>query len=175
MKVQGANASSVKTKQLIRTAFLQMHSEEIAGDKMTITDLTRRAGISRSTFYTHYSDLYEVGDEIAAEALQKIFAGEPKDAHQLLHQLLDFVLKNENSCRMLLKSDYPVAFFQQLGGRLKQRLRSMEHDTSDIHWNLKISVFVDGMIQQLISYFQNDQNIPLDQLCSGLINIWERF
>ena len=57
MKVKDRNQSSVKTKNAIRTAFAEMVKEKGELDKITVTELVKRANINRSTFYLHYSDI----------------------------------------------------------------------------------------------------------------------
>ena len=64
MKVKDKNLSSVKTKTAIRTAFAEMVKEKGDLDKITVTELVRRANINRSAFYLHYSDIYDIAGEM---------------------------------------------------------------------------------------------------------------
>lgn len=45
------------TKKLIMSTFQEM-LEELPFDKITVTALVKRAGISPNTFYYHYQDIY---------------------------------------------------------------------------------------------------------------------
>ena len=60
MKVQGLNSSSKKTRNLIKKTFAELINEKKELNKITVTELVKRAEITRSTFYTHYDDIYEV-------------------------------------------------------------------------------------------------------------------
>lgn len=51
MKVKDKNQSSVKTKTAIRTAFAEMVKEKGYLDKITVTELVRRANINCSTLF----------------------------------------------------------------------------------------------------------------------------
>lgn len=57
MKVKNLNASSVKTRNLIRGTFAELLYEKKNINKITVTELVQRADINRSTFYSHY-DVY---------------------------------------------------------------------------------------------------------------------
>ena len=60
MKVQVANSSSRKTRARIKTAFAEIINEKKSLSKVTVTEIVKRADITRSTFYTHYDDIYDV-------------------------------------------------------------------------------------------------------------------
>ena len=69
MKVKGVNSSSLKTKEKIRHAFAELLSEKKSLNKLTVTDLVTKADITRSAFYTHYDNLYEIAKELQEESL----------------------------------------------------------------------------------------------------------
>ena len=63
----------IKTKKSIMTAFMQLASE-MDTSKITISDLSERALINRSTFYLHYEDIQSVVKDIEAEFAQTVSA-----------------------------------------------------------------------------------------------------
>ncbi len=175
MKVKGLNASAIKTKQRIREAFLQMHSERIFGDEMTVSDLVKRAEISRSAFYTHYHDLYEVGDEIAAELIREVLDNRciqgQNDIVPFIAHILDTFRANEETCKMLLGSDYPLAFLQQFRSMVKHKLADFQNQSLSL--TIQISLLVDGMFEQLITYFHGKCTYPLDTLCEAILDTFK--
>lgn len=57
------------TKDLIKDTLLElMHKKPF--DKITVTELCRKAEINRGTFYLHYVDIYGVLDELEEDALR---------------------------------------------------------------------------------------------------------
>ena len=48
----------IKTRQAIEMAMSDLLKEKTF-DQITTTELVKRAGISRSSFYTHYQDKYD--------------------------------------------------------------------------------------------------------------------
>lgn len=61
----------VKTRTAIKTAFLQLALEKEIG-KITISNITEKAELNRSTFYLHYSNVYTVLQDIENEIEMKI-------------------------------------------------------------------------------------------------------
>ena len=61
--------SALRSKAWIREAFLQLLREKDY-EKITVTDIVNRAGINRSTFYAHYSDVFALVEEIRDEVLE---------------------------------------------------------------------------------------------------------
>ena len=65
------------TKKLIMTTFQNM-LEEMPFDKITVSSLVRRAGISNNTFYYHYQDIYALLDAWFREKVEYFVPnGEP--------------------------------------------------------------------------------------------------
>ena len=50
------------TKKLIMTTFQEMLAE-MPFDKITVSALVKRAGVSPNTFYYHYQDIYALLDD----------------------------------------------------------------------------------------------------------------
>ena len=59
----------IKTKKNLKATLIGMMSE-IAFEQISITELCKRAEISRSTFYSHYSDKYALVDDIFNDMLR---------------------------------------------------------------------------------------------------------
>ena len=52
-----------KTKAAIKESFLELRRNKPI-EKITVTELSRLAGINKATFYLHYSDIYSLADEM---------------------------------------------------------------------------------------------------------------
>ena len=62
--------SSIRSRRMIREAFLELLEEKEFG-KITVTDISNRADLNRSTFYAHYPDVQGVVEEIQDEIIKK--------------------------------------------------------------------------------------------------------
>jgi AcrR family transcriptional regulator len=61
----------VKTRNSIKNAFMTLMLEKEL-NKISVSDITERALINRSTFYLHYSDVNSVMNDIEKEIAEKI-------------------------------------------------------------------------------------------------------
>lgn len=102
-----------KTKQAIVTAFLELLEEKKDIDKISITDITKKADISRSTFYFHYNGTYELVDEICDTFTKQIYALIVKAHHDMpgengylymYNEILGYLYENQTTTRLLLMS-----------------------------------------------------------------------
>ena len=57
------NRNVRKSKKAIQKAFAELLSEKNDINKITVKELVERADISKSTFYSHYQDIYSVKEE----------------------------------------------------------------------------------------------------------------
>ena len=70
MKVQCLNSSSIKTRNLIKKSFAELINEKKQLSKITISELVKKANITRSTFYTHYDNIYQVAEEYQMQTIE---------------------------------------------------------------------------------------------------------
>ncbi|MBR2950520.1 MAG: TetR family transcriptional regulator, partial [Lachnospiraceae bacterium] len=57
------NRSAIRSRRLIREALLELLQEK-KFEKITVTDIVKRADINRSTFYAHYPDVMGLLEEL---------------------------------------------------------------------------------------------------------------
>lgn len=57
-----------KTEAAIKNAFLELRAQKSV-EKITVKELCRKAQINKSTFYTHYADIYALSDAMQAETI----------------------------------------------------------------------------------------------------------
>ena len=60
--------SAIRSRKMIRQAFFELLKEKNF-EKITVTDIVKKAEINRSTFYAHYPDVMGVVEEIQQEIL----------------------------------------------------------------------------------------------------------
>lgn len=62
---------AVKTQKAIKEAFMLLRSKK-ALEKITVKELCREAQINKSTFYSHYDDIYSLSDALEKETVAYI-------------------------------------------------------------------------------------------------------
>ena len=181
MRVQNKNASSAKTKALIRETFAQMLGEKQAIDKISVSELVKRANINRTTFYTHYSDIYGISEEMESETVAALFAGKgcldtPKAMDSFIREMLDYFCQHAATYRMLLTTDDPLRFLRKLCNmtkdKLKEGVRANAALSQKPYIELRLAMFVDGLAEQFISFFRGKSELTLEELCEGLLCIF---
>ncbi len=60
-----------KTKSAITNTFLELRSKKPL-EKITIKELCERAKINKSTFYSHYKDIYDLSDQLETEVVTSV-------------------------------------------------------------------------------------------------------
>lgn len=100
-------------KDIIKNTALQINCTKKLDD-ITISEVAQRAGISRSTFYTYYNDVYSVMEEIENELLSGIqivtkdINSYRLDKHHVDNpfyvdrQVFEFIQKNSDAFKTLL-------------------------------------------------------------------------
>lgn len=61
----------VKTERAVKNAFLKLRSKKEL-EKITVKELCQEAQINKSTFYSHYKDIYDLSDAIEEEIVDSI-------------------------------------------------------------------------------------------------------
>ena len=73
MKLKGINASSKKTTDIIKKTLLELIEEKKEFEGITVTELVKKANITRGAFYSHYNNIYDVAREFEEEIIKKVF------------------------------------------------------------------------------------------------------
>ncbi|NCC69242.1 MAG: TetR/AcrR family transcriptional regulator [Clostridia bacterium] len=113
------------TKEVIKSALLEL-IEDKPFEKITITEVCKRAEINRGTYYLHYYELSEVLDELLNDAMTGEWRFEQP-------QIIDAHSKEEcpNSlCKAVRHNEkYRVLFMNEsLTGRIVEKLASIYKD-----------------------------------------------
>jgi len=174
MKVRDLNASSVKTKRLIKSAFADLLYEKKNIGKISVTELTKRADINRSTFYAHYRDVYAVAEDIKAETLKAFFEGKSLGGTQDIEPFFDdiyaYIKENDSFFRLIFISDEVTNFVRRLGNICKERIYdALRNDPAIADKNLlelEVSTFSDGLAMQFIRYYHSDYPVTLEEIIS---------
>lgn len=119
MKVQGLNSSSKKTRELIKKTFAELMNEKKELNKITVTELVKRAGITKSTFYTHYDDTYDVINDYQLETIELLVSDDIvltsiDDIYNYFDKIFDCLQKNEEIYKMLLAANGSIIFLEEL-------------------------------------------------------------
>ena len=165
------------TKMFLKESLLDLMKAKPI-DKITPTELCRRAEINRNTFYKHYYTtrdlLQEIEDEFSAQIVESLGAKlHQNDTLQLLQQICQIVLDKKEFCKILLSANGDPAFMQDvimLGkGFILQSWEEMGVQLSEEKMEIAFAFIISGSVAIMRTWAAGDMSIPPQEIAE-LIN-----
>ena len=171
LMIEPKYSSSKRTDAAIRQAFADLVAEYKSIDKVTVKELAERAHITRGTFYTHYSNIYEVASDLDKDLLSALFDNTEnlkslEDIKSHFRKIFIFLRKNERLYRQLLSSEMPMDFVQRIDNMIRERIFNMVHEFGKVtpKEELDTSFFVDGCTYMILRYFRGETKMTLEDI-----------
>ncbi len=180
MKVQCINSSSVKTRNLIKKAFAELINEKKQLNKITVTELVKRAGLTRSTFYTHYDNIYEVAHDYQLQTIELLCSDDLKlnskqDIENYFDNIIICLKENEGTYKLLLSANESLLVLEKLKKIASQKIYDvLKNMYKDKYLELNVSFFMNGILAEIIRYFRNESLYSLDDLLFYMKNWFEK-
>ncbi len=159
------------TKMFLKESLLELMKEKPV-DKITPTELCRKANINRNTFYTHYYTPRDVLSEIESEfstqiidSLQNQFTSEDIAISEMLDEICRIIYEKQEFCKILLSENGDAAFFEtiiNLGkGVIIEGWRNQGVNLSDEKMEMFFSFIVNGSVALIRKWAASDmKNSP---------------
>jgi len=158
------------TKMFLKDSLLDLMKEKPI-DRITPTELCRKAEINRNTFYSHYNSTREVLEEIETEfatqiidSLSNRFSAEHIDVSQMLNEICRIIHERQETCRILLSENGDAAFFEKVIMLGKQVIisgwRKDGVTLSDDQMEMFFAFIVNGSIALIRKWAANDMKNP---------------
>ncbi len=161
---------TTNTRQNIIDAFWMLYCEKRI-DKITVADITLKAGYNRSTFYEYFADVYDVLDQLEQSLLPNIEELPPlKPSSELDVQPIDMFIKLYSNSRkyyvVLLGEKGDPAFAGKIKNGIKEKLKEQleESGEQNIELDYRLEYFLSAIIGILTYWFKNDENISKEKL-----------
>jgi len=145
-----------KTKQAIKETLIEL-LQQTPIDKITVTELTRQADISRKTFYLHYPSVYEAKNDVENDIIRML--------DDIIAPIPNFIHENDL-----------LSFFKQIHEKAAQNKRlvayfSMHAKQSDLYNKVKAALKNAVMTRLESSNRNNKHNEYLTEFAvSGILN-----
>ncbi|MFZ1042510.1 MAG: TetR/AcrR family transcriptional regulator [Anaerolineales bacterium] len=166
--------SSIRSKRLIRQTFMELLKEKDL-EKITVTDIIKRADINRGTFYAHYQDVRAVIEQIENEIIAKMleFLGEFRHKNffqnplPLLLKMSRYLEEDQDFYRILINSKGAIQFLEKLKSIFIEHMKT----DSDIPETVKnspdfiisMNFFAGGVINLYQVWFRGETNYSLNE------------
>ena len=170
MKVKCLNSSSVKTRNLIKLTFAELINEKKQLDKVTVTELVKRANLTRSTFYTHYDNIYEVANDYQLQTIELLCSEDlclysKQDILNYFDNIIQCLKDNEDIYKLLLSADDSLLFLEKLKKIASNKIYdALKSEYNDKYLELNISFLMNGILMEILKYFRNESQYTLDEI-----------
>lgn len=143
-----------KTKQAIKNAYMELRTKKSI-EKITIKELCELADINKSTFYSHYEDIYALSDAMEYEMVLTIISSIPRD--------LDYTFENPE----LFTKEVTIAF-----SRYRSQIHVLFSGKSQTHLAAHLETIIKKIIYAKYPEYENDieKNILLSYCIHGAYN-----
>ena len=164
------------TREAICTALVLLMKEE-SFNKISITDIVRRAGVSRTAYYSNYSSkqeiLYDLVDSLISEVNQKLLpytderTGKAKQPRIFIKVMFEVFYEQQN----IYKTLYNAHFNHIILDRLNDSMLSHLKDRSDE--NIYRIYFNAGALYNVFSkWIQSDLSKTIDEMTEICLTIY---
>lgn len=162
----------MKTRQLIKKVFAEMLSEKKELGKISVSELCKRADISRGSFYSHYDDIYGVAEEYENEMIDTFFDNarlfESQDIMHFIDSIFEFIRQNHENYRLLCKSNDFLFAAKKLAAIASNKLLELSRNNSWIqertYIELDLQIFLEGLLCEYVKYCRGYSSTTLDDL-----------
>jgi len=166
-------AITEQTKQNLMDAFWSFYARKKI-EQITVKEITEKAGYNRGTFYEYFSDVYDVLDQIERGLIPGIDELPPlqnpasETGMAQLDVLMRLYEKNNGYYAVLLGENGDPAF----AGKLKRAVKPLlgaaffSAATPPVETDYLLEIMLSAMIGILGYWFEQNQNLPAEQLIS---------
>lgn len=175
MDTNNLDKRSLKTrKRLEDVLFDLLKVNDI--NKITVKEVTTIADINRSTFYDHYSDIYDLLESVQNRVIYSIntinknvtLSSFSHNDFNELSILLEYIKENKEIFKILLNGQGNMQFITILKRIITEKFLKDILGKSDYpnkeHYELVSSFFISGCIGLIQNWVKNDTNIKIEEL-----------
>ena len=180
MKNGGIDKRIIKTKNAIFEAFKQLVQEKDMSD-ITISELTQKANITRSTFYMYYDTVSDVRTDIENTIIARIdrimsetdILNSIKNPYPLLSMLADEILKQDTNNRYILSSSTSIQLLDKINDRIVDAYMHWfsshkEHKRELSKTKYIVAFAAAGMTECFKIWFNHKSSLTLEELCKNI-------
>lgn len=140
--------------------------------KISVSELCKRADISRGAFYSHYDDIYGVAEDYENEMIDTFFDNarllESQDILHFIDSIFEFIRQNNENYRLLCKSNDFLFAAKKLAAIGSGKLLELSYNDSRIkdrtYIALDLQIFLEGLLCEYVKYCRGYSATSLDDL-----------
>lgn len=169
---------TVRTKRAIKNAFARLLTEQEISD-ITVAAVADFADINRKTFYNYYDGIHELVDEIENEvvcAFESIlsdadFINNMKNPYIFFEKLTGIINTDMDFYGSLLSMNGNFGLSRKIANLLKERIKTlitthMRVDENDL--DIMLDFLLSGLISVYQSWFNSDRSTSLEEVSAKI-------
>lgn len=173
--------SSLRSKKLINDALVALLDEKPL-DKITVTDIVKKADINRGTFYAHYASVSDVVTNIFENAYKIIISSIHELPHNtdfdislMLKKLQSVMEQDSEFYKKIFSSDINMKVYEEICNVLVSYVFEHENEISNVSHEdfvFYTSFYSGGIIKLYRDWFIGELPMSFDELterCSVLL------
>ncbi|WP_192929838.1 TetR/AcrR family transcriptional regulator [Alkaliphilus serpentinus] len=164
-----------RTKQIIKDAFWELYKEKKI-EKITVKDITMKAGFNRSTFYVYFIDVYDVLNQIEEDVMPGMEHIPPTGQVQspspdFMGDLITIYEKNSEYFSVLLSEKGDPAFTVRMKNLFKDMMKESMKDLlnkgdviDELELDYALEFFTGATISVVKHWYDSGKNMPMEKL-----------
>lgn len=173
--------NSIQSKKKITSTYLTLLIEK--GDKFTVTDLVKRAGINRGTFYLHFKNLQDVSVYIENELAENFQEIEinfrqydiDRSPEIILDKLNDILNKDLKYYKLFLTASDNNQLLEKIKKSILKLISNnfmvMKYVTNYENFKIVVQYIVGGVVNTYADWFKGNIDCELKDMSSFLANM----
>jgi len=162
---------TAQTRQNLIDSFWSLYSEKRI-EKITVKEITQKAGYNRGTFYEYFTDIYDVLDQLEISLIPSLdelpqFTIQNQTMGMPLDMLMKLYEQNSKYYFVLLGDNGDPAFASKLKNAIKPILKQellQYNDLDPIEFDFILEYILSAMIGIMSYWFRNDKELPAEDL-----------
>ena len=168
------------TKQNLIDAFWSLYCEKKI-EKITVKEITQKAGYNRGTFYEYFTDIYDVLEQIEESLIPTLDELPPITmTDQNMGMPIDMFMKlyeqNSKYYSVLLGDNGDPAFASKLKNSTKPTLKQAFSETNGldpVEFDFILEYVLSAMIGIMSYWFRQDKVLPAEDLIALMRDLME--
>ena len=161
-----------RTRSMIFKAYLELLFQN-EGKKITVNDVIEKADVSRGTFYAHFKDIPDLGeqmeDRIVSVCHELISARPPQEMiinpESAVSACLDIFMQYQDELRIISQNGKSPAILYKLKELIRDSIMQYAEDLFGREQSLILSACVSGaVVDSCIAWIINDEGIDREEL-----------
>lgn len=164
-----------ENEKMIRAAFVELLGEKKNMETITVSELSERADVAKSTFYNHYDDVYAVAEEFEDELIDKLSAvfveiekSQATEYEDYIRKVIALLKSNDELYRKAILSSDIRFFIEKLKNIIAKKVYeervNLPFSDNKKERYVQIRFLTNACVDTMVDYFRGMLELSLDEV-----------